>query len=364
MRNLILFFALFLILQSCNKDSGYYDHELKPIVFNGSTYDYLQKHPGIFDSLLLVVNRLGKDHILRDSNITLFATGNQSYQLAIENLNNIKRASEQKLEYLTTVKDTHLDTMLAQYIIKGQFMTDDLQFQDGLELIDIQYKLPMHARLSNTSSSGYVGGGPKVIEFSDTKASKFYRDWVTTSTVSVNIKTNNGVIHILDNDHVFGFNDFTKRYTFIPPPMNLFTFYGGIPFASLENPSGPNAVEASKYVFDNNPETKFYTSPITPDFYMSWEFPEPVVANAYTLTSANNLPDRDPQEWSIQGSHDGINWINLDSRISQLFPNRFETRVFRFENTTAYKFYKLHILKLKSGNSFQMADWTMNYEER
>jgi len=351
-------------MQSCKKDGGYYNHELKPIIFNGSTYDYLENHPGIFDSLLTVINRLGKHDILNDSNITLFATSNQSYQIAIENLNNIKRASEQKLEFLNTVGEAHLDTMLAQYIIKGQFMTGDLQFQDGRELVDIQYNLPMHAKLSTTTSSGYVGGGPKVIDFSDTKSSKFYRDWVTTSTISVNIKTNNGIIHILDSDHVFGFNDFTKRYTYIPPPANLFTMYGGSHWVSLENPSGPLSVESSKYLFDSNPETKFYTTPVGSNFYMRWEFQEPVVANAYTMTSANNIPDRDPQEWSIQGSNNGSTWVNLDSKTSQLFPNRFETRVFRFVNSIPYKFYQLHVLKVKSGTHFQMADWTMNYEER
>lgn len=366
MKNALYFLLLFFVLQSCQKDGGYYQHKLEPVVFKGSIYDYLRKHPGVFDSLLLVVDRLGKQVYLQDSNVTLFATTNQSYQLAIDNLNNAKRASDKQLEYLATVNEAHLDTMLAQYIIRGRYMTNDLVYQDGLDLQDIQYGLPMHAKLSRTTSSGFVGGGPFVIDFSDTKYSKFYRDWVTTSSASVNIQTDNGVIHIINNDHVFGFNDFTRRFTFIPPPVNLFLLYGGIHSVSVENPSGPNSVEASKYLFDNNPETKFYTTPIGASFYMTWEFPQSVVANSYTMTSANNLPDRDPQEWVIMASNTGNtgDWVTLDSKISQLFPNRFETRVFRFDNKLAYKYYRLHVITLKSGTAFQMADWTMNYEEK
>ncbi|MFE7757424.1 hypothetical protein [Streptomyces sp. NPDC057418] len=62
---------------------------------------------------------------------------------------------------------------------------------------------------------------------------------------------------------------------------------------------------------------------------VEFEFDRPTALTGYTLTSANDFPDRDPREWTLSGSRDGSRWTELDSRTGQSFPERFESRTFR-----------------------------------
>lgn len=357
----IFYIYLFgLLLAGCAKDKGFYNQTSEIIRFEGDILEYLESKPGVFDSLLKVLDRTQMDQILSgEQSLTLFAPTNPSFQLAIENLNNTRRDADRPFEYLNGVDLNHLDTMMAQYIINGAYTSDSMMMKDGIPLLDFKYQRQMNAKLTAATASGFEGGGPKVIEFSDTKNSQFTRNWITATSASINIQANNGVIHVLSANHVFGFNDFVTRFTYIPPPPNLFVTVGGTFSVSRENSGGENAVEASKYVFDGNPETKFLLG----DFSSEWmqvELNQATAANAYTLTSANDNPDRDPKDWTLQGSHDGEEWTTLDSKSGEEFTSRFQQRVFWINNTTAYTFYRLNIQGLRSGNSFQLADWSVN----
>ena len=76
----------------------------------------------------------------------------------------------------------------------------------------------------------------------------------------------------------------------------------------------------------------------------------------------NDFVDRDPIDWNLQASQDGENWVTLDSRAGEIFPERFQLRIFRFTNTVAYKFYRLNITRNRSGDAMQLADWSVNIE--
>src|SRR5690606_24792872 len=204
-----------LLVSACAKDGGYY----KPVGidkhFDGDTYAYLKSKPGVYDSLIQVIDRLELQSTLRDSNITLFALTNASFQLAINNLNNIRFLADKPSEYLSTIDYDHLDTMLTQYIIRGKYPTDSMVLQDGIGLTAVRYDYPMHAKLARTTSSGFLEGGPATIDFSDTKRSQFRRNWITTTTGSINIETANAFVHVVNGDHVFGFDDFISRLTYM-----------------------------------------------------------------------------------------------------------------------------------------------------
>lgn len=351
-----------LLVLSCAKDNGFYRHELQKTRFNGDIYGYLKSKPGVYDSLIKVIDRVGLNTVLSDDAVTLFAPTNESFKLAIENLNNIRRKADQSTEFFSDINYEHLDTMLSQYVIRGKINSDSLASKDGRSLTDFRYGHPMHGKLTQAYSSGYISGGPSVIEFSDTKSSPFFRNWVTTNTASINIETDNGLVHVLSPDHVFGFNDFVTRLTYFPPPPNLFVTVGGIFTASKEHGGGPNAMEASKYVFDGNSQTKFLVD-LGSSLWLQAQLNAPTVANAYTLTSANDESDRDPIDWRLEGSPDGATWTQLDSRSSEEFDSRFMLRVFRFRNTVPYTYYRLTITRIRAGVAFQLADWSVNFEE-
>ena len=70
--------------------------------------------------------------------------------------------------------------------------------------------------------------------------------------------------------------------------------------------------------------------------------------NAYSITSANDAPGRDPRDWTLQGSHDGTNWVVLDTRVGESWQvgadeQRLVRHEFQFDNAIAYSYYKLDV---------------------
>lgn len=362
MRKVHQYFTLIALMlsASCTKDGGFYEPEVIDKEFKGTTYEYLKSKPGTFDSLLIAIDRVGATDLLSDSNVTLFAVANPGFQLALTNLNNLYALSEKPSQYLTSIDYAQLDTMMSQYIIRGSYPTDSLRQQDGLQLSAVRFGYPMHGRLSRANASGYVNGGPELIQFSDTKGSQFTRDWISAATTSINIKTKNGYVHVLSADHVFGFEDFIKRLTFNPPPPNLFSLVGGTQTVSRESGGGANGVEGSNNLLDGNSQTKLFVNWDPKNFTVTYELAQATAAGAYTITSANDAEDRDPADWNLQGSLDNDNWVTLDTRTNQVFEERFQQKVFRFSNTVAYKFYRLNIVRNNGSTGMQFADWTVN----
>jgi len=113
--------------------------------------------------------------------------------------------------------------------------------------------------------------------------------------------------------------------------------------ASAEKGGG----EAKEMAFDNLTGTKWYTQTSNPSAWIQYRFPnnDRWTIKSYTVSSANDVPGRDPKEWIFQGSNDGVEWTNVDSRTNQSFPSRYQTRQFMcLSNTNAYEFYRLNIV--------------------
>ena len=106
--------------------------------------------------------------------------------------------------------------------------------------------------------------------------------------------------------------------------------------------------------FDNHQtqesHTKWLTSKVNPTGWLQYEFLDvrAYAINGYTVTSANDYPDRDPKNWTLEGSHDGITWDILDTQVDQAWKdasgdNRYTLKEYNFNNNIAYKYYKLDI---------------------
>lgn len=348
-----------LVYSGCKKDGGFYDASTRDAAFKGTTYEYLKSKPGIFDSLVKVIDRMGLQTTLNDSSVTLFAVTNPSFQLALNNLNRLRKQSDKDPLFLANIDGVQLDTITSFYIVRGEITTDSLLLQDGKFLTSVRYSYPMHASVTRRSASGQVNAGPEVINFDNTKRSKFTKSWATATTASNNIKTNNGIVHVLNSDHIFGFDEFVKRLTFVPPPPNLMRTIGGTLSVLRENNAGRTNGEGSLKVIDGDPQTKFLVD-LQGRLWMRFELNTPAVSNIYTLTSANDAPDRDPRAWTYEGSNDGINWEELDRRSDFFFEERYQPKVFTCKNTNPYKFYRIDITELRNGGTFQLAEWTIN----
>lgn len=201
-------------LFSCKKNnSEYYNYENSLKEFDGNAMEYLESQKGIYDSLLLVLNRLPNlQDSLRNEKVTLFAVTNKSFQISIESLNAVRKKLNKAPLYLADVDIEELDTMTSKYIIRGQLVTSDFQrFVDGLIVKSINHNYNMHLDYNKADASGFIGGGPGIIVFTDPKNSIFVRYWQSTPTNSVNIKTKNAIINVLSPGHDFGFGDFVTR---------------------------------------------------------------------------------------------------------------------------------------------------------
>ncbi len=354
-----LLFVFLLLIAACTKDTGFYNTGEPDRNFSGTTYEYLKSKPGVYDSLLAVIDRMGLKQTLMDSNVTLFAVTNPSFQLAINNLNTLRKQSDKDPRYLYNIDGVQLDTMASYYIIRGKVLTDSLKFQDGLNLSSVRFGYPMHADVSRASASGYTDGGPEIIQFSNTKRSQFIRNWSNTTTSSNNIITSNGVVHVINPDHIFGFDEFVTRLTFVPPPPNLMLTVGGKLSVLRDNNGGADNGEGSKKVIDGDDHTKFLAD-LQGRLWMKFELNTPDVCDVYTLTSANDAPERDPRAWTFEGSNDNVTWDELDRRSNFFFEERYQIKVFRFSNIKAYKYYRIDITELRNGGVYQLAEWTIN----
>ena len=127
-------------------------------------------------------------------------------------------------------------------------------------------------------------------------------------------------------------------------------------------PSG----EVGANAFDNSIFTKWLDfANANPSTRASWiQYACPGGAQAavtqYTVTSANDAPERDPQNWRLLGSNNGgTNWTTLDMRTNVVFTNRYETHAYAFANTTAFNTYRFQIDSVAnpaSANSVQLSE--------
>ncbi|WP_151770672.1 alpha-1,2-mannosidase [Streptomyces abyssomicinicus] len=94
----------------------------------------------------------------------------------------------------------------------------------------------------------------------------------------------------------------------------------------------------------------------------------PAAVASYSLTTANDHPDRDPRDWTLHGSHDGRTWTPLDTRTGETFDARFQTREFTLRagagggfgagagaETGGYRHYRLDITRNGGAGEVQLA---------
>jgi len=133
--------------------------------------------------------------------------------------------------------------------------------------------------------------------------------------------------------------------------------------SSHENPSGKDSNEGTSKLIDNNLRSKFFVNGSMPNLWFRFEFFEPQVINGYTLTAGNDAPERDPRDWKIQGSQDGSenSWVDLHTVVDapRIPGDRGQGRAsvtYKFNNSTAYQFYRMRITANHNMGGFQLAE--------
>jgi hypothetical protein len=99
------------------------------------------------------------------------------------------------------------------------------------------------------------------------------------------------------------------------------------------------------YAFDSNAGSKWFNNNVAPTGWIQYDFGanNAQLVKRYTVSSANDVPARDPKDWQFLGSQDGTTWTTLDSKSGQTFANRYQQNTYAIGNTTAYRYYRLNI---------------------
>jgi hypothetical protein len=134
-----------------------------------------------------------------------------------------------------------------------------------------------------------------------------------------------------------------------PAPFDTTDDQSGIVTAAGENNGINGNWEVAANAFDDSSAKWLDFANDNPDTRASWiqyQYPaglERVVTN-YTITSANDAPERDPADWALLGSNDnGNTWDTLDTQVNQVFTARYQTVGFPISNPMPYNIYRLRI---------------------
>jgi len=122
--------------------------------------------------------------------------------------------------------------------------------------------------------------------------------------------------------------------------------------ASGENPPNETAVKLA----DGNAGSKWLIFASTG--WAQYELAAPHPIEAYTLTSGDDAPDRDPRDFRVLGSDNGTDWTVVDTRSGESFTGRGQTRTFTLAApSAAYRYYRLDITANHAGGLIQLAGW-------
>jgi predicted alpha-1,2-mannosidase len=120
--------------------------------------------------------------------------------------------------------------------------------------------------------------------------------------------------------------------------------------ASGEN--GPS--EGKAQAFDGDKGTKWLTFATTG--WIQAQLKQPQTVTEYAMTSANDVPERDPKDWTLQGSADGTTWTDVDTRSGETFTERGQTRQYTVRDPKPYLYYRLNVTANGGAPIVQLAE--------
>ena len=120
-------------------------------------------------------------------------------------------------------------------------------------------------------------------------------------------------------------------------------FGSAVPETKVSSPSGHAEGDGKPIAnsVDGDSGTKWCVDKAGTAVVWQIELVEEKTVSTYALTSADDVPTRDPQVWVLDGSTDGKTWTELDRRSpGKPFENRFQTKTFDIAQPAAFRFYR------------------------
>lgn len=219
-----------------------YDGTFLEYLSDESNHQFNQK----YDSMLVVINAVPglKEQLEKEGEyFTVFAVPDKCFDHSFGQLNTYreqkKLGGELSLDDLLiepfTVNDTtfipinnrvdtvitihnydyrgQVDSLLCRYIFNGKYTTEEIIQEAGdVSLESYKYKYQMNMTCTRQPASGVMGEGVKKMIFSDMSNSQLKEMWKSANVVWHDIYTRNAVIHLLTDQHSFGYDKFINNF--------------------------------------------------------------------------------------------------------------------------------------------------------
>jgi uncharacterized surface protein with fasciclin (FAS1) repeats len=228
-RSYIYLATLLFILVSCGKDEYYVEGGTSNPVYSGNMLQFLESKPGPFDSVVAVIKLAKLEKVFAEENVTFFAPTDEALNEAIEQTNSLLYLTgKDTVETLSDISPELWKKYLLRYVFKGSNKLKDY-YQIDFELVNV---FPGQSYYSYNNTLFNIGVVYNDVSYKDefskeTKGIKyagyrqivlsFIRDlddpqnssrWARTFIASSDNQTSNGVVHVINNLHTFGFGNF------------------------------------------------------------------------------------------------------------------------------------------------------------
>lgn len=115
---------------------------------------------------------------------------------------------------------------------------------------------------------------------------------------------------------------------------------------------GPVAGDGpGSYAFDGS-ASSYWTFASTAPAWVKIQLATAAVVTNYTMLRRDDLPNRNPTAWTLEGSNDNSTWTTLDTRTGITWPTASENKSFAFTNSTAYLYYRWTVTANGGDTSF------------
>ena len=139
---------------------------------------------------------------------------------------------------------------------------------------------------------------------------------------------------------------------------DLIVDFDNSPEPKLSSPSGhaPGDGKSIDNTVDDNPGSKWCVINGSTPVIWQMQFPEPQTVKSYAFTSGDDMPERDPRSWVLEGSADGKAWAEVDRHaLDKPFEQRHQTETFEIARPAAFRCYRFTFAPGPIG-SFQVAE--------
>jgi alpha-L-fucosidase 2 len=132
---------------------------------------------------------------------------------------------------------------------------------------------------------------------------------------------------------------------------------GSLQSAQCASGQASPAGESAEASVDGNPGTKWCLEHGGRPAIWIGHCPGGKIVSSYALTSGNDMPDRDPISWTLEGSNDGKAWTLLDKRANEpQMPARHHRKQYVLANDKKFSLYRFTFQEHRSPTHFQIAE--------